>query len=55
MSDLLSPSKPQVDSHVFWARAKSFIAVLDPSNHGLLPALSGNHPFVPPTARERMR
>lgn len=22
----------------------------DPSNHGFPPALSGNHPFVPPTA-----
>ena len=38
-----------------WVLAKSYIAWLDSSSHGLSPTLSGNHPLVPPTATLRMR
>ena len=41
--------------HSSVAFAKSNMAALLRSNHGLLPALSGNQPFVPPAPTVKIR
>jgi len=50
-----SSSLGQVALQVLCWLAKSRIAEADPSNQGLLPSLSGNHPLVPPAARSRIK
>ena len=45
----------QVAAHVSCAVAKSRIAVVEPSNHGFPPTLSGNQPLVPPAATSKIR
>lgn len=52
---LSDASEGQVALHVDFACEKSYIAVNEPSNHGLLPTSSGNHPLVPPTARSMIK
>jgi hypothetical protein len=55
LKDKSSSLLGQVALQVLCWLAKSRIAVTDPSNQGLLPRLSGNHPLVPPAARSRIK